>query len=105
MEAKVWRRLETLGIGPEHLSIANEALSRNIAAALALGDIDFLCTDMAWVEGLLDNQGIPREILNRYLQAYLEAAEKHLNSGGQPIVDWLTRLNSNSDTNDERIMR
>ena len=101
LEAEMWRRLEALGITPEHVSIANEALSRNIAAALALGDIDFLCTDIAWVEGLLDNQQIPREILSRYLQAYLQAAEKYLNDGGRPIVEWLTRLNNNGGNNDE----
>jgi hypothetical protein len=49
---------------------------------------------------LLDNQGIPREILSRYLQAYLEAAEKHLDNGGQPIVEWLARLNGKDGKND-----
>ena len=97
LQAEVWRQLKTLGMKHEHLSIANEALSRNIAAALTLGDIDFLCTDIAWVEGLLANHGIPREILGKYLQAYLKAAEKHLNGGGRPIVEWLTRLNGNDE--------
>jgi DNA-binding transcriptional MerR regulator len=100
LEAEVWRRLEALGIRPEHLSVANEALSQNIAAALTLGDTDYLCTDIAWVEGLLDNQNIPRETLSRYLQAYLQAAEQHLNAGGQLIVEWLTRLNGRSGKND-----
>jgi hypothetical protein len=97
LQAEVWRQLQTLEMKHEHLSIANEVLSRNIAAALTLGDIDFLCTDIAWVEGLLDNHGIPREILGKYLQAYLQAAEKHLNGGGRPIVEWLTKLNGNGE--------
>jgi DNA-binding transcriptional MerR regulator len=101
LEAEVWRRIEALGITSEHLSIANEVLSRNIAAALALGDIDFLCNDIAWVEGLLDNQGMPREVLSQYLRAYLQAAEEHLNGGGRPIVEWLTRLNGSAGNKDK----
>jgi hypothetical protein len=101
LEAEVWRRIEALGITSEHLSIANEVLSRNIAAALALGDIDFLCNDISWVEGLLDNQGMPREVLSQYLRAYLQAAEEHLNGGGRPIVEWLTRLNGSAGNKDK----
>jgi hypothetical protein len=101
LEAEVWRRLELSGIRPEHLSIANEALSRNIMAALALGDIDFLCTDIAWVEELLDNHKIPREILGDYMKTYLHAAERHLEDGGQQIIQWLTRLNGNGCIDDD----
>jgi DNA-binding transcriptional MerR regulator len=101
LDAEVWRKLQALGIRAEHLSIANEALSRNVAAALMLGDIDFLCTDIAWVEGLLDNQGIPRDTLGRYVHAYRQAAESHLKGAGRPIVEWLTKLDSNAGQNND----
>jgi hypothetical protein len=100
LEAHVWHQLESLDINPKYLTIASEGLSRNIAAALALGDLHFLCTDIVWLEGLLDNQGIPPEILDGFLREYLRAAEKHLNDDGRPIIECLTRLLSNRDRED-----
>ena len=78
-----------------HLTNANQAFERNIAAALALGDMALLCTDIDWVAGLLENNEIPRAVLHRYLKAYHRAAETHLDDRGRVVVDYLATLNEN----------
>jgi DNA-binding transcriptional MerR regulator/methylmalonyl-CoA mutase cobalamin-binding subunit len=93
LEAEMWRSMRSDDMPAAHLSIANQALARNIEAALMLGDIDYLCTDIEWVEGLLENFKIPRETLSQYLQAYHQAAQTHLDERGSLIVKWLARLN------------
>jgi methylmalonyl-CoA mutase cobalamin-binding subunit len=76
----------------EHLTIANQELSKNIAAALTLGSMNYMGTDVKWVEGLLSHHDLPSELLNDYLSAYHQAAEAQLDERGQPVVDWLASV-------------
>ncbi|UCC64819.1 MAG: MerR family transcriptional regulator [Anaerolineae bacterium] len=92
MQAHLGQALERTGIDPEHLAIANAETSRNIIAALTLGDMAFLGVEIEWIKGLLDNHRLPREPLDNYLQAYYEAAQNHLDERGQPIARWLGQL-------------
>jgi DNA-binding transcriptional MerR regulator/methylmalonyl-CoA mutase cobalamin-binding subunit len=86
------RAIETMGIGRDHLTIANTHLALNIQAALALGDMDFLGVDIEWVKGLLGNHRLPDELLSRYLSAYYQAASTQLDERGAPVVNWLQRV-------------
>jgi DNA-binding transcriptional MerR regulator/methylmalonyl-CoA mutase cobalamin-binding subunit len=95
LEADTWRRLAGTKIQPDHITIASEALGKNIRAALVLGDMRFLCTDIEWVAGLLENHGIPTELLRQYLDAYLQAAVSHLDERGNPVKNWLEQLHQN----------
>ena len=81
-----------MDIPPGHLSIANQALAGNITAALALGDMNYLCTDMQWIKGLLDNYNVPTEMLHQYVNAYYDAAQTHLGDTSSLILDWLAEL-------------
>jgi DNA-binding transcriptional MerR regulator len=92
IEANTWQRMADTNIQPEHLSIANQAFERSIAAALALGDMALLCTDIDWVAGLMKNNGIPSEMLSRYLDAYWVAAQTHMDDRGKVVIDYLARL-------------
>lgn len=92
IEAQVWQTMGPVGIGRGHLAIANVHLARNIAAALALGDMGFLGSDIKWVEGLLCNYRLPGDLLHRYLSAYYQAAKTHLTERGAPVVTWLAQL-------------
>jgi methanogenic corrinoid protein MtbC1 len=92
IEAQVWQATEHTGIDHDHLAIANLELARNIIAALALGDMDFLGVDIEWVEGLLSNYRLPRELMYRYLRIYHQVAQTHLDERGVPIVAWLAHL-------------
>jgi DNA-binding transcriptional MerR regulator len=89
IEAEVWGAMDPSGLGREHLTIANTHLALNIMAALKLGDMNFLGVDADWVEGLLGNYRLPRQLLYEYLDVYRQAAKAHLDEGGAPVVDWL----------------
>ena len=75
-----------------HLALANQELGRNIDAALALGDLDLLGSDLEWVTGLLRNYQVPAQALPGYLHAYHQAASEQLDERGRPITDWLGKL-------------
>lgn len=93
IEAEVWRGMAYSGIPLRDLSSANASLGRNIAASLSLGSMDYLGTDMAWVERTVFNlRSIPAHLPVDYLNLYLGAAKEHLESDGAPIVAWLGRL-------------
>jgi DNA-binding transcriptional MerR regulator len=81
-----------LGIAPQHYALAHQELAANIDAALGLGDMGFLSTDIEWVAGLLKHHQVPAGTLYGYLAAYYQAAREQLDDRGQPILAWLARL-------------
>jgi DNA-binding transcriptional MerR regulator/methylmalonyl-CoA mutase cobalamin-binding subunit len=92
IEAELAQEATQLSIAPWHLALANHELGHNIGAALVLGDMDYLGTDLEWVQGLIGNRELPAQVLPRYLQAYRQAAEKHLDERAEPILDWFDRV-------------
>jgi DNA-binding transcriptional MerR regulator len=92
IEAEIWQTMESMGLDPDHLAIANTHLALNISAALTLGDMEFLEVDIDWIEGLLRNRRLPRELLVSYLNAYYQAARTHMDHRGTPVIDHLARL-------------
>ena len=76
----------------KHLNAAGYNLSRNIIAALTLGDMSFLQDDIGWVEGLLTNYQLPKSIFHNYLYAYQQATLEQLDERGKPVIDWLGHL-------------
>jgi DNA-binding transcriptional MerR regulator len=92
IEAEVVDQLNNLGISSDQLAIANQELSENIGAALALGDIELLGADIAWIEGLLSHRSIPPHILRRYLHIYCQAAKNQLDRRAGMLLDWLERM-------------
>ncbi len=95
LEAEASNQMEKSKITLAHLAIANQMLARNICAALKLGDMDFLSPDIEWIQGLLDNYQIPRDLLGAYLRAYLRAAQIYLDERGRVIIEWLNRMVEN----------
>jgi DNA-binding transcriptional MerR regulator len=92
IEAQVWQVTQPGDILREYLSIANTHLARDIMAALMLGDMNFLGSEMGWIERLLNNYGLPTDLLQGYLNAYYQAAKSHLDERGAPILDWLVQV-------------
>jgi DNA-binding transcriptional MerR regulator len=92
VEASVIQALSDKGYAGNHLALANQELGMNIGAALALGDMDFLGTDIEWMAGLLKNLSLPVEELYNYLHAYSQAVGEHLDESGEPISTWLGKL-------------
>jgi hypothetical protein len=92
VEAHVIQALNSQAYFHNHLAMANRELGLNIGAALALGDMDFLGTDIEWVAGLLRNHGLPGEALYSYLHAYQQTIGEQLDERGQPIITWFDEL-------------
>lgn len=93
LEAQLWRTLASSGMSHTLLRKANINFSRDIIAALTLGNIDYLGVDLHWIQGLLTNHyQLPDMMVTRYLTAYLEAAEQHLQHHAAMLIDWLQRV-------------
>jgi DNA-binding transcriptional MerR regulator len=72
---------------------ANSSFSRDIVAALALGDIHHLGPDLPWVKGLLQNHyRLPESLVTDFLQAYATAAERVLRSSDSSLLQWLHEI-------------
>jgi methanogenic corrinoid protein MtbC1 len=92
IEAQVWQLLKDEQIPHSRLANANTKFARNIIAALMLGDIAFVGTSIVWVEGLFINHQMPTEQFHRYVSAYRQAVQTHLDQQGQVIRNWLAQL-------------
>lgn len=91
VEAQVWHTSKPDSIISGHLATANHYLADNIAAALKLGEMDFLEPELVWVETLIQNYDMDSGLLSRYLHAYHDALEAHLDERGRPILEWFER--------------
>jgi len=76
------------------LQFANQDLGNNIEAALMLGNMDLLAANINWVKGLLMNYHyrMPDELMHKYINMYFAAAKDSLDSAGEPILAWFSRL-------------
>jgi DNA-binding transcriptional MerR regulator len=101
IDVRVIRALHSQGYAHNHLTLANREMGVNISAALALGDMDLIGTDIEWVTGLLRNYRLPAEALRSYVQAYYQAAVEELGEHGQPIIAWLEELLQGGDVSGE----
>ena len=89
----------SLGIPSHYISLANRELALNIEAALTLGNMTYLGSDLDWVGGLLGNLQIPASALTDYLAAYRQAVKEHLDEPGEPIVSWLGTVLQGNESN------
>lgn len=64
-------------------------LGDNIAAALQLGDIEYVTAEMEWVKVLMNSRQRPPEELAYFMETYSQAVDNHINGSGTPIKDWL----------------
>jgi methanogenic corrinoid protein MtbC1 len=88
----VWDTFIGSNRSTRHLEAINEDISLTISAALKLGDIDLLGTDISWVEELLLGYHLASDYIKEYMVAYYQAAEFHLGEKTMIVVDWLDKL-------------
>ncbi len=97
VEASVWESLTGAGISEHHLSEAGYNLSRNIIAALTLGNVEFLESDIMWVANLLVNYQLSTTLLCIYLEAYYNAVDTQLDERAAPVKTWLAQVIDNCE--------
>jgi len=64
-------------------------LGDNIAAALQLGDMEYVANEMEWLKTLLQAHERPAQELAEFMKIYSRAVDKHINGRGEPIKEWL----------------
>jgi methanogenic corrinoid protein MtbC1 len=89
IQAQLVQAHDSMGVDPQHLTLAHRELALTISAALSLGDMGYMGTDLDWLKGLLGNRDQPTALLRDYLISYEQAAREHLDERGEPIVAWL----------------
>ena len=81
--------LEPLLISPENIKTGMEFLGDNIIAALQLGDMSHVSTEVDWLKTLLQAHATdPRQLIH-FMQAYSVAVTQNINGHGSPIFQWL----------------
>jgi DNA-binding transcriptional MerR regulator len=75
-----------------HLQEANSNLTSYINSALSLGDIGYLDHSVSWLNGMLENYGLPASLTSEYFAAYRQAVQQHLGSQAEIILDWFSKF-------------
>jgi Predicted cobalamin binding protein len=89
IELMIKETLEPLSISPEEIKTSIYFLGENITAALQLGDMSHVSTEIDWLKGLLQSHGSPEGQLIHFMQTYSQAVAKNINGQGKPIYEWL----------------
>ncbi len=81
--------LQGTSIEPGRVHTASAYFTRMISAALQLGNIHLLDYSIAWLDGLLKNNGYTIEAARQFYRAYQQALESHPGLDSDLVVDWL----------------
>jgi len=89
IEAEVWQMRQSSQISHRNLSVGNIEMAKNIIAALSLGGLEFLGTNLTWLTSALGDAKLGKTALFHYLKAYHQAVDALLDSRGAPLKAWL----------------
>jgi len=90
IELTLKQMLEPLAISPENIRTGIHFLGENIAAALQLGDMSYVSTEVDWLKTLLQSYETPPQQLIHFMETYSKAVEKNINGQGKPIFEWFS---------------
>lgn len=80
----------------------NEYLFDDLLAALKLGDIRLLKPNISWVNGLLQFRGLETELLQEYLENFIDVARKILGEDADPLLDWMDEYTASLNQNEAK---
>ena len=89
LSARLCETLTDLDLDPNHLTNANLHLTRDLLAALQLGDLKLVSNDLDWARGLLQNYGIADTALDQYLAAYQRTLSDVMGVKAEPVIAFL----------------
>ncbi|MBI5950261.1 MAG: MerR family transcriptional regulator [Chloroflexi bacterium] len=89
IESAVIEAARSIPISVEGLATGIQSLGDNIAAALQLGDMEYVTNEMDWLKTLLQTHPRPAQELADFMEIYSRAVDKHINGQGEPIKEWL----------------
>ena len=80
--------LEPLFIAPENIKTGIDFLGDNITAALQLGNMSHVSTELEWLKPLLQAYETDPQLLIHFVETYSAAVNKNINGQGRPIFQW-----------------
>lgn len=80
---------------PEHIANANQFLGDNIIAALQLGDLHFIDSELDWLETMIKINRMSPQVVTSYLKNYASAINQHMPEYGHLICDWMQAATDN----------
>ncbi len=86
VEAAINQHFEVGEMPPEYLETANRYMGNNIAAALQLGNIEYINSEIEWLVHMLKSHNQPVDSVRVYLSHYSNALRKHLGEQGDLVV-------------------
>lgn len=92
IEAHVEDTFNPPDISTDQVAAINSVFGLAIDAALRLGDINLVATDLSGIQDLLSSHLQPASLIYEYVMAYYQAASNHLDDSASIIVDWLSHI-------------
>lgn len=89
IESHITRLLNEEGTAFEEIQTVNTYLAVEISAALMLGDIGFLESDISWLVKYLADKKESADLLKPYLTAYQQAVDAEMGKAGISITNWI----------------
>jgi MerR family transcriptional regulator, light-induced transcriptional regulator len=89
IELTFGQMLESLFILPDNIKTGLDFLGDNIIAALQLGDMSHVSTEVDWLRTLLQSHATDPQQLIQFMETYSAAVNKNINGQGKPIFQWL----------------
>jgi len=89
IESMVIESARSFEVNLQGLNTGLQYLGDNIAAALQLGDMEFVTNEMEWLKTLLQVHERPVQELADFMEIYSRAVDKKINGQGNPIKEWL----------------
>lgn len=90
IEATFKEMLQPLGISTQEIQTGIRFLGDHITAALQLGDLSHVSSEIDWLKMLYASHAVNPGQLIQFMDVYAQAVDKNINGQGQPIYEWLT---------------
>jgi DNA-binding transcriptional MerR regulator len=92
IETHVWGQFIATNKPTRYLAKINNDIGQIIDAALNLGDMALLETDISWIEYLLTSYRPPKQLIIEYLLTYQQGARIHLGDSASMVLDYFSQL-------------
>jgi methanogenic corrinoid protein MtbC1 len=92
IETHVWGQFIATNKPTRYLAKINNDIGQIIDAALNLGDMAVLESDITWIEYLLISFRPPKQLIIEYLLAYQQGVKIHLGDSASMVLDYFSQL-------------
>jgi methanogenic corrinoid protein MtbC1 len=99
VEAGMDGEMVAKGINTNYFSTAHKFMGDNIIAALHLGDMSYLDSEIDWLNVLVEGYHLPKSVVFSYLAMYSQAVQTYLGEHAGLLVEWFeNQLAGNTET-------